>query len=499
MRRFNIICCSLVMLLGACTTDFLAINTNPNGPDKVSNPGWLLVDVIRTSANTNLNNGFNRGSIVADHLASSFGSNYNNWPRADATTYFFWNHYSQIRDLNEMIRISEELNMPNYKGVALVLRSWLFQNLTDTYGPIPFREAGNAKLEDIAKPRYAKQEDVYAGLLADLEEAIGLLGTGSEPIVGDILYNGNQQNWKKFATGLILRLTMRQSNVVDPSDKMGVIVANPSTYPIFDSHLDQAALQYIGDLIANDMPLFHKSSSDYATGTRMSQNFLDHLEAINDPRVYVFALPASLSGGYVGAVNGTGDWDDPAKYAPPGMLWASRQYSPDLASNTAAQSVMVSYSEVQLILAEAAERGFIPGGSAVAENHYRNAINDQITYYASRIPDHYTFPKASDVVLPADYFDQDGVRYEGSTSDRLEKIYIQKWFALFLNGFEAWSEWRRTGVPELKLGDISTGYVPQRCLYPPDELRINEAHYREAVSWIGTDELDTPLWWAKKD
>lgn len=499
MRRLIIIGCATIFLIGACTKDFEAINTNPNGPDKVSNPGWLLVDVIRTSANTNLNNAFNRGSIVADQLASSFGSNYNNWTRADGTTYFFWNHYSQIRDLNEMIQISEEQGFPNYKGMALVLRSWLFQNLTDTYGPIPFREAANAKLEDITKPRYTKQEDVYTGLLADLEEAISLLGSGTEQIVGDILYNGDQQKWKKFTTGLMLRLLMRQSNVIDPSQRMAEILANPAKYPIFESHEEQAALQYIADQQANDVPLYHKSNSDYSTGTRLSQNFIDHLEAIDDPRLFVFALPASLSGDYVGAVNGTGDWDNPAKYSPPGMLWAPRQYSPDLASNNAAQSIIISYSEVQLILAEAAERGFIAGGSPVAESHYRNAINDQIDYYASRIPEYYEFPKASDVVLPAGYFDQEGVRYDGNTTEKLEKIYLQKWFALFLNGFESWAEWRRTGFPEITLGSVSTGFVPQRCLYPADELRINQANYQEAVSWLGADNLETPLWWAKKD
>lgn len=491
--------CSLILLHGACTKDFSEINTNPNAPDKITNPGWLLVDIIRTSANTNLNNGFNRGSIVADQLASSFGSNYHNWVRADGTTYFYWNHYNQIRDLNEMIRLAEEQGQPNYKGMALVLRSWLFQNLTDTYGPIPFREAGNAKFENIAKPRYAKQEDVYIGLLADLEEAIGLLGTGSEPIVGDILYGGDQDNWKKFATGLMLRLVMRQSNVVDPSAQLGAIVSNPSKYPLFSSYQDQAALQYIADQEANDMPLFHKSASDYSASTRLSQNFIDHLEKIKDPRLFVFASPATLSGDYVGAVNGTGGWDDPAKYSPPGMLWAPRQYSPAMASNNAAQSIIVSYAEVQLILAEAAERGFIPGGSVVAENHYQNAIHDQIAYYASRIPGYYTFPTPSDIELPAGYFEQEGVRYHGSTSEKLEKIYTQKWFALFLNGFEAWAEWRRTGFPEVVIGEVSTPYVPQRCLYPADELRINEENYREAISWIGADELNTALWWAKRD
>ncbi|MEO9052128.1 MAG: SusD/RagB family nutrient-binding outer membrane lipoprotein, partial [Ginsengibacter sp.] len=313
---------------------------------------------------------------------------------------------------------------------------------------------------------------------------------------------GNITHWKEFASGLMLRILMRESNRIDPSVMMQNIVSHPDLFPLFNSNTDQAALQYIADRQENEMPLYRSQSSGYGTGTRITQTFLDELKGINDPRRFAFATPtsASLTAGnrvYKGEVNGTGAFPDPPNSSPAGMLWTSIFFSPDLASPNAAQSVILSYSEVQFTLAEAAEKGFIPGGSANAENYYLNGIDDQFKYYASRIPSNYSFPKSSDIIPPATYYDQADVSYMGTQQQKLQKIWLQKRFALFLSGAEAWSEWRRTGFPIIKAGPQSPGYVPRRCLYPADEMRINTQNYKEAVGWLGTDEMTTHVWWDK--
>ncbi|SEN15130.1 Starch-binding associating with outer membrane [bacterium A37T11] len=496
MKRIHLIFAMMSVLLGSCTKGFEDINTNPNTPDKITNPGLLLPNIFRLAANDNLSNSFDRGSIAADLIASAYASDFTNWTRTDASTYFCWNYYGYIRDLNEIISVSDEEGLNNYKGIALVLRSWLFQNLTDLYGPIPFREAADAKATNIDKPHYEQQDAVYAGLLDDLEEAQDLLGSSNETVIGDILYNGSLDNWKKFATGLSLRLLMRRSNKVDPTQKMTTIVANSTKYPLFISHKDQAALTYPGDRLEDEIPFYRNSNSDYATSVRISANLANYLSGMNDARIYVFALPASIDNKYHGATNGTGDFDNPANYSAPGMLWAPLQFNNDLASATAAQSIFYSYSEEQFTLAEAAERGFIPGGSAAAETYYKNGIGDQFSYYASRLPNTYTFPKAADIVPSTGYFEQSAVAYTGTTDQKLKRIYLQKWLSLYMVGYEAWSEWRRTGFPTIHAGPVSPGYVPQRCLYPADEQRLNEVNYQQAVSWLGNDDLKTKVWWA---
>lgn len=503
MKKLNIIIFVIALFGMGCTHKFDKINLNPNQPVNVPDPGLLLPNVIRGSFNDNLSNSFDRGSVAADLLAEGYASNFNNWVRADANNYFEWNFYDYIRDLNDMIAISDNLGMNNYKGIALVLRSWMFQCLTDLYGPIPFRDASNAKLKGIAKPKYEKQEDVYKGILDDLEQANQLLGSSSEAVSGDILYNGNIMRWKEFADGLMLRILLRESNRIDPSAEMKKIVSNPDQYPLFTSSDDQAALQYAADRPENDQPFYRGSNSDYANSTRMSVSLVSELKSINDPRLYVYALPTPNSSNagnsqYIGTLNGHGDIVNPNQYSPPGMLWAPLQYSPQFASPNAAQSIVLSYSEVQFILAEAAEKGYIPGGSSMAGTYYMNGIKDQFTYWSGRIPGNYTFPKPGDVIPDPSYYTQPGVTYAGTQQDKLEKIWLQKHIALYLCGYEAWSEWRRTGYPNIQVGPQGPGYIVRRCLYPADEMRINTDNYNEAVSWLGSDDLNVHVWWDNK-
>jgi len=511
MSKFKSIILLTVLFLAGCVKDFGEINTNPNSPDKITNPGVLLTNVIRGSVNSNFENSYNRGVIAGDLIFNDFSGNYTNWVRGDASSYFLWNYYGHIRDLNEVITIADANGSNNYKGVALVLRSWMFQNLTDLYGPIPFREAANGKLENITSPKYEQQQAIYEGLLADLEEANALLGSTNENVIGDILFSSNISRWKQFCSGLMIRLLIRQSKQIDPSTALNKIVSNPDKYPLFQSNTDQAALQYIADTRSNAMPLFGKSNSDYATSARVSKNLVDHLKSLNDPRLPVYALPTQesvIESGsdptnfeYVGAINGNGPLPDPKNYSAPGMLWAPEQYNPTLASMNAAQGIILSYSEIQFNLAEAAEKGYIPGGSAVAEKHYLKGIEDQFAYYASRIGTRYEASylklKGEDVIPDDRYYSQQTVSYNGTSEEKLKKIALQKWLSLYMVGYEAWFEWRRTGFPEIIIGTQGPGFIARRVLYPADETRINEKNYQQAVGWLGTDDLKTRVWWDK--
>jgi hypothetical protein len=514
MKKISIIPILLLLLCFGCTNDFDQINTNPNSPDKVTNVGLLLPNTIRGAVSKNYESSYDRGAIAANLLASDFASNFSNWSRNDANGYFLWNYYGYIRDLNEVISLSEEQQLKNYKGIALVLRSWMFQNLTDIYGPIPFREAANAKLLGISTPVYESQEAVYTGLLADLAEANTLLGTGKENVTGDILFGGNTTSWKKFANGLTLRLLMRQSKRVDPSAAMKKIVENPATYPLFTSNTDQAALEYIADITANESPFYRGGNG--GTSTKVTKQLVDFLKLTNDKRLPVYALPTPASSEidatgkrpdpskfvYSGDLNGIGSFPNANISSPSGMLWMSIQYSPDLASAKAGKGILQSYSEVQFILAEAAEKGYISGGTAAAATYYLNGIKDQFAYYASRIPANYatSYLKLTPASVVADdaFLKQDAVAYTGTTDKKLEKIAWQKWISLYMVGFEAWSEWRRTGIPAIPVGPVGPGYVPRRMLYPADELRINETNYSKAVGLLGgADDLKSRVWWDK--
>jgi hypothetical protein len=506
---------TVVVLISGCTNNFEEINTNPNVPDRLTNAGFLFPNAMRSSINTYFNTSFTRGSITGDLLFNDFASNFANWTRADAPSYFLWNYYDQIRELNEVIQVAEERNQPNYKGVALVMRSWMFQSLTDLYGPIPYSEAAKAKILGLATPKYENQPEVYAGLINDLEEALNLLGSNNENVLGDILFNGDLTRWKQFATGLLLRIAMRQSAKVDPTPLLTKITGNPTQYPLISEHTDQVALTYISDRLENESPLFRRSNSDYTTSTRVTEKLVNSLKSMNDPRLYVYALPTEASSladengvrpdrskfEYKGATNGEGPLINPTLYSAPGMLWAPNQFNPALASSNAAQAVLISSSEIQFILAEAAEQGYISGGSTAAEGYYLKGIQEQFSYFESRIgnryADSYLQLKSTDLIPADTYYQQPTVVYSGTKEEKLKKIWLQKWLSLYMCGFESWSEVRRTGYPEMVAGSQGPGYVGQRALYPADEQRINGANYQQAVSWLGADEVKTKLWWAK--
>src|SRR5699024_6144196 len=137
--------------------------------------------------------------------------------------------------------------------------------------------------------------------------------------------------------------------------------------------------------------------------------------------------------------------------------------------------------EVEFILAEAVERGYISGD---AEEHYENAIRADMEFWG-----------VSDGEID-DYLAQPEVAYATASGDYKEKIGAQKWFALFLQGFEGWTEYRRLGYPELQAHpEAVVDQVPLRYTYPIDEQNFNNTNYSEAAESIGGDELLTPLFW----
>jgi len=485
----------LCLAVSSCTDDFEEINTNPNEPEKISNPGLLLPGIIRSVADRTYNGAWNRGNIVADYGADQFVSAFD-WSPADAQGYFLWDHYSRLRDVMGMYDLAVENDLKNYQGIGLVIKAFLFQAMTDIYGDIPYSEAIKAKTDNINFPKYDTQEEIYNGILADLTEANNLLSTSNEAVSGDILFNGDVMRWKKFANSLTLRCLLRISDRKDPSAQMAQIVSNPTLYPIFTGFEEQAALQYLNQL-GNEFPRYRGNGF----GESASQTMVNILKDLNDTRLSVFAQPTFATAGganpeYVGVPNGISDESTfnggTEHQSLPGLLWAPTNASPDFASPTAVQTLLMTYGELQLILAEAAERGFISGDP---EAYYRAGIQSQFDYYASRIPANYTFPKATDVQPDAAYFTQDAVAYTGTKEEKLNKIWLQKWIALYNCGFEGWSEWRRTNVPTITPGPNSLGFVPVRMIYPLSEQNTNRENYDAAVAVQGPDNTQTHVWW----
>lgn len=498
----------MVLLLSAgCTKRFDSINENPNQPDHITNEQLFLPAIIKNSVRNYSYISQFGASVVGDYYANQYNSGFDDaWTASQVEGGFLWNFFEVLRDVENYRILSHDKGDLNNEGVALVMRSWMFQVITDNFGDMPYSQAVQGKTANNFQPAYDKQEDIYYALLDSLKRANTLLATGTDPINSDILMGGSALRWQEFANGLHLRLLMRMSNVaapkIDVGTELNTIASDPTTYPLFASYNDQAALEFLTDN-GFEFPAYHNSPiGDYHLSTTLATE----LNAINDPRIAYFAMPTPASymtnsPQYAGVPNGIGTAEtsyngganNQSQEAPILMPVAGYSFS----SPIAAQGMILSCAEVQFILAEGAERGLITGGSD-AQTYYLKGIQDQFSYDSSRVAV-LAPPFTIDLTTGPAYYTQPGVAYTGTTDEKLYKIRIQRWFSMFYTGFEGWSEWRRTGVPkETMIGPSSAiAAWPRRVRYPLSEQTENTANYNAAVQVQGPDDLLTRVWWNK--
>ncbi|MBY0433731.1 MAG: SusD/RagB family nutrient-binding outer membrane lipoprotein [Cyclobacteriaceae bacterium] len=495
----------LVLSVTGCDKDFESINTNPNVPTSVT-PDLLLSGVIRNTINDQVSEAWSIGNIVAQHTAKIQFVNEDRYLWGERTGV--WNSvFGNMRNVQNILTSAETAKpvQNNYIGVALILKSWMFSIATDTYGDIPYTDATKAKLSSNYTPKYDTQESIYNGILDDLKRANDLLGTSSEPIAGDLIYGGSVIRWRKLANSLRLRYLIRISNKKDVRADMQAILDNPTATPIFENNSDNAVLVYQASA-PNQWPLYTSRVGSFDE-YRLSKTLSDYLTSINDPRLAVFGRPtersvASGSPKIDGIPNGLEDTQalsyngGPQFVSRVGLTFACLVCNdtgrPAPVAN-ASRGLLMTYAELQFILAEARERNFVTTGSAAT--FYTNGINANFDYYRSIVPAEYGI----NLTLPSSYFNQTSVAYAGSQAERLTKIGTQKWVALFFNGLEAWSDFRRTGIPALQPGasNLNNNLIPIRYIYPQAEQSLNSGNRTEAVNRQGADNINTPIWWDK--
>jgi hypothetical protein len=514
--RKIILFCTVMLSVTACDKNFEEINTNPNVPTDVT-PDMLLSGIIKNALNDQVNEAWSIGNIVIQHTAKIQFVNEDRYKWGERNT--IWNSvYGNMRNVQNIINFVEEAELPqnNYLGIALIMKSWLFALATDAYGDIPYTDAIKGKTSAKYVTRYDPQELIYEGILADLKTANGILGTSTEVIAGDLLYGGGSGaiiKWRKLANSLRLRYLMRISDRKDVKAEMQAILNDPVQFPVFESNADNAALIYQA-APPNQWPLYGSRVGSFDE-FRLSKTLGDVLAAWNDPRLAVFARPTEKSvvdgapPNISGIPNGledsqalnyhpvTGKKGGPQYVSRVGLTFAclvcNDEGKPAPVPNVA-RGLLMTYAELQFLLAEARERNFITTGTA--ETYYTNGITANIDFYKAIVPAAY----GADLALSAGYFTQPGVAYTGTQQEKLVKIGTQKWIALFFNGLEAWYDWRRTGIPAITPGpsNLNGNKVPVRFIYPLAEQSLNGPNREDAVARQGADDLNTRVWWDAK-
>ena len=472
---------SILLVVGSCTNNFEELQKNPNLPESV-NPGLLLPSIIFPAVNSHVGNSREiTGEIMQYTARNNSFTEVQRFIFTLGMSTSVWNgFYGRLRDIIVMEDLSKDLGNPNYEAIALILKSWSFSILTDVFNEVPYQEAGLAIKDANFAPMYDSQKTIYEGMLADLEKANQIMDVAlGLSYGGDILFNGDVLKWKKFANSLRLRLLMRVSNKPEMNAAASIkeMFDNPSQYPFFQSNADHAVYEYKGTL-PDVFPHFTEREFDFNNfaGSAFMINTLKQLE---DPRLQVYFEPTknSVADGtpeYVGLPSGISAGD--AFEYNGGRDGQSLINNANFLLNAKQKGILLTYSEVQFLLSEAALRGMIDGDP---KEFYEKGVTASIQYWGAEVP--------------ADYL----TTGEGSWNGDEERLFLQKYLALFWCGFEAWFDYRRTGYPQIVPGpaNVNSGKVPVRLMYPTIEQSLNEENYGAAVSRIGGDNINSLSWW----
>ena len=363
----------------------------------------------------------------------------------------------------EIIRQTETLGVEETNKLAMIeiLKVYTYATLVEAYGNIPYSEALDFSNPT---PKFDDAETVYLDLLGRLSAAISSLDTSGPGFESaDLIYDGNVENWISFGNSLKLRMGLR---IIEALPEVGAQAVSEAVPNVISSNAENAVFDYLVDY-PNTNPWWNflvRQGLEYYVGTN---TFIETLNELDDPRraVYFTPVDGEFIGGEYGVVQNYHSFSREGEFF----------REPDLAV------VFIDYAQVKFLLAEAAARGI--GGITDPEAHYNAAIRASFEYYG--IEDQVD-----------EYLAQPSVDYSTAEGPWQRKIGIQKWIALFDQGFEAWTEYRRLDYPQLSAPEVAeSDIVPLRFLYPIGEQTLNGANYQEAADAIGGDSYSTRLFW----
>lgn len=461
----------LLTVFVSCDKGFEELNTNPNLINQIS-PGTLLNEIVYNMVSNNATNNYN----ITDQLMQiqlNYPQYYGGVQRyeiLESTGNSMWNAgYKWAKNVREMMRVAEENSADNYTAIALTLNAWIYSNLTDCFGNIPFSTASQSE-DGILQPTYDTQQSIYEKLLSDLERANSLYDHNIGMAYGtDLLFNNNSKLWQKFTNSLKLRLLLRISDVrPNAYQEMVAMIADPVKYPIIEQQSEAAVFNVTG-VTPNLSPW--SRALDFSSAHSSGEFFIEILNALNDPRRPVYVTEAHSNGAAIGYKGITSGYDDQNAF----------QYSPSYMNNLQVVAPMIipilPYAEVEFIKAELAQKGYL---STDAEQHYKNGIRSAIQLWTKN-------------AVSDDYFNAPLAAYDGS----LERIMLHKYLALYFTDYQQWSEYRRTGYPVLPVTTsmLNDGKMPSRLLYPSDQDIYNPENYKKGSESMGGDHINAKVWW----
>ena len=522
-----------LVIAGGCTKNFNAINTDPTQANAAEyDPNLLLSSqqIEYFNGTTGYSGALLMQSMWVQVLASAeYPSYYSNGDKyvasGNLTTYdaSLWLHcYNSASYAYECQSLAKAKGETNLMGISLIMELLDIMNVTDTYGDCPFSQALQGKTS-VNQPVYDTQQEIYTSMLSKLDSVIPTLDSTKVLPTNDLFpYQGSITKWRRFGYSLMLRMAMRLVKI-DPTTAQKYAEAAYAG-GTFASTADDAYVTFDhADGYNNNNTSAWQTTEDFSE-VKWSASVINYLKTKVDPRLTVIAevpdtgakaaASESTAGdatfaNQIGMPNGydqNGGATDISK-APgyPGGTGTGKNYYATgkysrmaigeyVSLNTPAFAI--NYAETELLLAEAAVRGWNVGPSASV--HYANGLTAALTEYGTLSSYGTIAPATIGAYVAANPLDV------SSTTNSLNMINMQYWITTgtLLDFNEAWSNWRRSGVPVLTpvnyAGNFTQGTIPRRQEYPTSEASTNPANYQAAVGRLsGGDQYTGHVWWDK--
>lgn len=494
----------VLLMISACDSGFDELNTNP-ARQTFLDPTFQLNRAIEDFAPTYGNLTYE--TTIVRQMFTPFtgvgtGANLNQDNRSQ--TEGNWNraYPNIVKNLVDGIANVD----PAKTNLLSILRIWkahTFLFMTDTYGDVPYFQAGKAFLEGVPFPTYDSQDAIYADLLNELSAATAALDPGKDAINQEVMYSGDVLAWKRLGNSLMLRVAMRLVKV-DPS-KAQTFAAQAISGGLMESNTDNAVVRHNADF---QNPVGTNLNGGQAPFYYLDREFVNWMKDHTDPRL------SRIGVRYIGArsegeqTEAVADRTFDAQVGIPqgfdvtninpiaemeglASLYDYSQLDRNRLGSSLAPSFLVTYSQTQLLLAEAIMRGWASGDAAAV---YESAIRANMEQFADWPGDTEISQTEIDDYITANPLE---------AGNEIEQINEQYWMSSFLNGPETWANFRRTGFPNVLPnpwpgGDLKTEDFIRRLTYPDSELTVNRDNLNVAVSRQGADLLDTRVWWDVK-
>jgi hypothetical protein len=355
--------------------------------------------------------------------------------------------------------------------------------------------------EKLYTPVYDSQKNVFAGILKELEEANTLLKSENTIIRGDIIFSGDTDKWirliNSFRLKVLISLSKKESDAeLNIKSRFAAIAANE---PLMRGMQDNGQLSYLNQE-GNRYPEFNNST--FGSGLYIDSTFIRRLQDHKDPRLFIFCTQTKEAKEAGKALNDFTAYEGGDPAAPYGTVnekatqeKLSKVLERYYQDPTNEPTLLLSYSELQLILSEAAVRGWISGNAAA---YYQNGIKASFKFYETYAKGlgQWVDENAADVYLSDPMHNLDA---KPAAEEKIEAIILQKYFQSFFQG--KWTplfDNMRTGYPEYRRP--AGVEIPFRWIYPQSEYNNNAENVSEAIKQQfgeGNDKINQKTWWLK--